>query len=275
MQIHSISKILALPLIVMASIIMFISYNQRTESSILIFIPVVLLVVLYVFHGPLDHWWLTKFPLSLDPKLKLWLSKHYPFYQNLDADGRKKFEYRLVLYLEGRLFQSVGSELKSVPEDIKCMVAAHAIEISFHSEDYLIGDIDRIYLYKHPFPSPNFPFLHTVELNLEDGVVLLSLEQLANAILFPSDYYNIAYHAYVEGFIGTNTNITFPNCEDTWSEVEKVSGWSQSVIKAQTGLENISLLHVHLVLFFSKRNYYKTLLPDLYQTFNQIFKIES
>ncbi|MBK8348424.1 MAG: hypothetical protein IPL08_12655 [Saprospiraceae bacterium] len=132
-------------------------------------------------------------------------------YQQLHESDRSKFEYRMTLYIEGRLFSSVGSELRDVPEDIKCMVAAHGIEMCLGIDDYLIGDMDRIYLYKHPFPTPDFPFLHTVETNIEDGVIILSLEQLTNAVISPETHYNIGYHAYAEAFIGTQKrhNLSF------------------------------------------------------------------
>ncbi|MBL0099828.1 MAG: hypothetical protein IPP49_07025 [Saprospiraceae bacterium] len=40
------------------------------------------------------------------------------------------------------------------------------------------------------------PFSAYNETNIEDGVIILSLEQLTNAVISPETHYNIGYHAY-------------------------------------------------------------------------------
>ena len=274
MHIHSISKVLALPIVLAAIIILYLGPNRTSETSIFIFIPVILLVVIYVFHGPLDHWWLSKYPLKFDPLLKVWLEKYFEPYKYLDEDHKKVFEYRLTLYMAGRLFQSVGAEMREVPEDIKCMVAAHGVLLGLGNNDYLIGDMDRIFLYKHPFPTPDIPKLHSVEVNSEDGVIILSLEQLTNAVLYPTDYYNVGYHAYAEAFVATQKDIIYPDVTDSWDIVNKISGWDEFAILKQTGLDQINLLHVHIALFFSKPYQYKLNAPELFEKLKLIFKIK-
>jgi len=271
MQIHSISKVLALPIVLLAVAIMYFSYNKYHFVSVWIFLPVALLVAIYVFHGPLDHWWLGKFPLKFDPKLREWLAKYFEPYNKLSDDKKSLFEYRLTLYLEGRLFQSVGAELREVPEDIKCMVAAHGVIIGLAHKDYLIGDMDRIYLYKHPFPTPDMQFLHNVEVNAEDGVIILSLEQLTNAVLHPDKYYNTAFHAYAEAFLITQKNITYPDVSDTWQIIEKISSWDQDNILNQTGLKDVNPLVVHIALYHSMPEMYKSISPELWEKWRHIF----
>jgi hypothetical protein len=175
--------------------------------------------------------------------------------------------------MAGRLFQSVGAEMRDVPEDIKCMVSAHGIFVGLCNEDYLIGDMDRIFLYKHPFPSPEMPFLHSVEVNAEDGVIILSLEQLTNSVLYPTDYYNVAFHAYAEAFVATQKDIIYPDVTDSWAIVYKISGWDETSILKQTGLQQISLLYVHITLYFSKPDQYKMTAPELFEKWKSIFKI--
>lgn len=271
MHIHSISKVLALPIVLAAIIILYLGPNRTSETSIFIFIPVILLVVIYVFHGPLDHWWLSKYPLKFDPLLKVWLEKYFEPYKYLDEDHKKVFEYRLTLYMAGRLFQSVGAEMREVPEDIKCMVAAHGVIIGLAHKDYLIGDMDRIYLYKHPFPTPDMQFLHNVEVNAEDGVIILSLEQLTNAVLHPDKYYNTAFHAYAEAFLITQKNITYPDVSDTWQIIEKISSWDQDNILNQTGLKDVNPLVVHIALYHSMPEMYKSISPELWEKWRHIF----
>ena len=251
---------------------LYYGWSSGNHLSVYIVIPVALLVALYTFHGVIDHWWLTKYPVPFDPKLKEWLSNHFPPYQTMDDDLRHRFEYRLGLYLNGRLFQSVGKEMRDVPEDIKCMVAAHGVNMTLGMEDYLIGDIDRFFLYKHPFPSPRFPFLHNVETDTEDGVIILSMEQLVNAVIKPDLYYNTAYHAYADAVMYVNKKTDFPVFpEYTWTDLENISGWDKASICRQVGFENLPLLIVHATLFFTFPEKYKMQLPEYYDRLSLAF----
>jgi len=274
MHIHSVSKVLGLPVILLALGILYQSWNTNSQLSVYLVIPAALVVVLYVFHGPIDHWWLSRFPVPFDPRLRDWLDKYFEPYQKFNGDDKKKFEYRIMLYLNGRLFTSVGSEMRDVPEDIKLLVASHGVHMCLALDDYLIGDMDRIFLYKHPFPTADHPYLHNVETNIEDGVIILSLEQLTQSILHPENFYNTAYHAYAEAFIGINNAIDFPFCSETWDQLEKVSGWSKDVLYQQIGLKQPDLLAVHITLFFSKSKKYKNIFPENYTKWSEIFKQE-
>lgn len=245
------------------------------DTSWLIFVPVTLLVVLYVFHGPLDHWYLTKFPPLIDPILEKWLYSFFKPYTAFSESVRKRFNDRLMLYLDGRLFYSVGQEKHSLPEDIKCMIAAHGIHMSLGFEDYLIGDMDRIFLYKHPFPSPAHPALHNVEIHVEDGVILLSLEQLQGAILYPEQHYNTAYHAYAGAILATNPEINQELIPDDWSLVERISGWNSESIISQIGLPNVSAKVVVVVLLFSMPEKFISIAPELFHTIRDVFRLDA
>ena len=272
MRIHSITKTLAFFLITIAIYIFYVNYDDPFQDKGYIFIPVILLVVLYVFNGPIDHWWLEKFPVKFDKKLDAWLTQYFKPYASMNDELKTKFQNRISLYIEGRMFQSVGSEMNDVPYDIKGMIAAHGVFMTLQQEDYLIGDTDRIYLYKHPFPTPDHQYLHNVEFNMEDGVIILSLEQLTNAVLSPDKFYNIAYHAYAEAFLATAKEMLSDQMgEDSWPALERISGWSQSDILDQTGLKDVQLLPVHIVLYFTFPDRYRAILPRQYNDLHRIF----
>jgi len=272
MQIHSLSKVLGLPIVISAVLIMYYSYNQRTDTSVYIFVPVVLLVTLYVFHGMIDHWWQTKFPIKLDDRIIKWLETYFKPYQVMNVDEKLKFENRLSLYIEGRLFAAVGSERGNVPEDIKAMVAVHGVHLGMGLDDYLIGEYDRIFLYKHPFPTPMMQFMHNVETNAEDGVIILSLEQLTNAVLYPTDYFNTAYYAYAEAIITVRGIIGVPITLDKWDSIARITGFGHDTILAHTGLKELSSVAVHISAFLSHNVQYKSELPGEYNTIANYLK---
>ncbi|MBK7220216.1 MAG: hypothetical protein IPH94_02420 [Saprospiraceae bacterium] len=147
MKIHSFSKVLALPLVILTGYYLYLLFQPGVSNTVSIFIPVILLTFLYVFHGQIDYWWMQKNPPELDVKMKEWLSTYLPYYNSYSEIRRKEFENRLVLYVEARSFQSVGTtELRAVPFDLKNIIASQAIRLTIAQKDFLIGDMDRIFL---------------------------------------------------------------------------------------------------------------------------------
>ena len=274
MRIYSLSKVLSLPLILAAGYIIYYHFTgYNSEYSILIMIPALLLVVLYIFHGQIDFWWLSRNPIPLDPKIKEWFKKHSPYYTNLTESERIQFEHRLNLYVEGREFKSVGtSELKDVPYDLKMIIASQAIMLTANHTDFLIGDVDRIYVYKHPFPSPQHKFLHTVETHVEDGIILLTSEYALPGISHQDQFYNIALHAFSEAFMEVHPDYDYPTVhQHGWEGIEKVSGLTKEKILKTSGYETLDLLVVHTVCYFDYTDLYKEQFPIEFQAFQSIY----
>lgn len=271
MKIYSLSRVLVLPVVLISSIFLYLDYEHSNSLSIWIIVPVLLLVALYVFHGLIDHWWLKKFPVPFDPKLKQWLERYFPFYGIMNDNARTKFENRMTLYHDGRLFQKVGSELGDVGEDIKCMISAHGLLMSMNDSDYLIGDMDRIFLYKHPFPTPMYPYLHNVEVNIEDGVLIFSLEQMTNSILFPKDYFNIAYYAYGVALSEISPKKYDVEVETSLDRFGEIMSITVETMLQQIGLQDVNYKAIHMSLYFSHHESYKKVYTNNAIIFDDVF----
>ena len=274
MKIYSISRLLSLPLILAVGYFLYLLFQPGSENTVFIFVPVVLLVTLYIFHGQLDFWWLKKNTPELDPKIKAWLKEYLPYYNAYTAAEKQEFEKRLVLYVEARSFQSVGSkELRAVPFDIKNIISTQVVRLMLGQEDFLLGDMDRIYLYKHPFPTPNQPFLHTVETDVEDGVLIFSTEQGLPGIVNPSMYYNIILHGYIEAFLSMKSSFQFTQIDQIgWEKLEQIEGINANLIQRTCGTPKIDLRVVNLVAFFEFSEQYLRLFPEAYRECRAITK---
>ncbi|MDF1698411.1 MAG: hypothetical protein P1U56_21350 [Saprospiraceae bacterium] len=272
MRIYSLSKVLALPVILLLFLILYLEYGLQVSTGYWILLPAVLGVVLYISYGNIDFWFLKKFPVKLDKKVVDLLNQYIPFYRDLNAEDKKRYEAQLSTYISGRSFKSVGSELKNVPYDIRAMIATNAVQIAFYQEDILIGDFDRIFIYKHPFQSPKYKFLHTVETHAEDGVIIYSLEQLMPGITNPELHYNIGMHGYVEAFIKANPAAPFPpRLNADWFDVLAISGHSQKKILATVGFENVDMLVVLGTCYFTYPEEFKNRLPELNAELDVLF----
>lgn len=278
MRIHSISKVIAFPLLLATGYGAYRMFDHNYSDDFpYILIPVVLLTVLYISYGQIDYWWLQKYPIPLDDKIKKWLTDYLPFYNNLDLSNKALFDKRLSLYVEAREFKLIGNkELDDVPFDVKNILASQPVRLCLGLEDFLIKDLDRVYLYKHPFPSPRFQFIHTYETDVVDGVVILSLEQAINGIVQPKNHYNITLHAFAEAFIHLHPQYQYPEVESYgWDKINEFSGLKKDLILAICGYDSIDLLPVHIVAYFEFSEEYQRLLPNEFNTFQNIFNPKS
>jgi hypothetical protein len=127
-------------------------------------------------------------------------------------------------------------------------------------------------IYKHPFPSPKFKFLHTAETDIEDGVIIFSLEHAEAAFLQPEQFYNVAWYAYAEAFVKAYPNEDYPEIDDdTWSIIEKVQGLTQEKIMNTLGYESVDILPILISSYFYDAKKLASLNPTLHRSLQDIF----
>jgi len=263
-----------LPILILLIGILYLHYSMDAISGYWIALPVVLGAVVFVSYQEIDYWYISRNPIKLDAEVLNLLNKYVPFYRNLNNEEKEKYNLRLSRYISSRSFKSVGSELKNVPYDIKAMISTNAIQLAFYMDDYLIGDFDRIFVYKHPFGSPRYKFLHTVETEAEDGVMIYSLEHLVPGITNPDIYYNIGMHGYVDAFIKANPTAAFPpRLNADWYDIHAISGLSKKQILATTGYDSADLLVVLGTCYFTYPLAFEKRLPQLKKELDQLFEV--
>ena len=274
MRIYSLSKILGFPILIMIVGALYLEYVVRYSMGYWVLLPFFLAVLLIISSRYIDFWYLKKYPIKLDKEVLVLLEKYIPFYNNLDETEKGEYQIRLSKYISGRSFKSVGSEMKDVPYDIRAMISTNAIQLAFHQNDYLIGDFDHIYVYKHPFGTPRHQFLHTVETEAEDGMIIYSLEHLIPGITNPELYYNIGMHGYVEAFIKANPTAPFPpRLNADWNDILAISGLTQKQILATIGFENVDLLVVLGTCYFTYPDAFEKRLPNLNKELDILFHV--
>jgi len=231
-----------------------------------------LVVGLAIFFAKeeINYWYDEKYPPRLDHQITVWLENFFPFYNTLESDDRQKFETRLALYLNARSFHLMLKEKKSIPEDFKAIIAAHGIQMTLGQKDFLIGDYDRIICYNHPFPTPGNKFLHTVEVHHEDGLILLSIEQLMMSIGHPTKHYNIAYHAYAEVLL-----TLYPQLQKIEeAELQNLMTYDLGHIAHITGFENINPKTLSLAAFFIHNSEFKKHWPEQHSNYQEILNYD-
>ena len=276
MKIHKFSRIVALPFAIAAIVFVYFAFlNPKAMFLVWIIVPVIGMVLTYLFEPQIDFWWLERNPVDLDEKVVKLLHSLNPEYGKLSDHIRERYDNRLMLYVNAIDISSKGMERDfKVPEDIKYLIAQVPVMMTMNKSKFLLQPFERIILYKHAFGSPRFKFLHTAETFLEDGVIILSLQHAEAAFFNRSDFYNNVYHAFAEAYIKAYPKVDYPEFnEGDWQHFESVSGFSKDIIHKTIGFETLDALTVGLALYFSHNEPFKTYLPHQSKVFDKHFKM--
>lgn len=275
MRIHSFATLLAFPFFVLIAIILWNVYQKGdTNISYYLFIPVIILAIIYIMSPQINWWWWKKNPPTLDAPIVKWLDTYSPFYLSLPEEGKVNFRRRLKLFMLSKDFGFMGQERREMPEDIKGIMAHNAIQLTFGRDKFLFKDYERMVTYKHAFPSPQHKFLHTVETHKDDGVIIYSMEHLIPGMLRKGEIYNIGMHGFAEAFVNDHPKISFPSVEGvSWEEVEQVGGLSKEKIENTTGFETVDKLTVLITYYTDFYPRLQQVLPEVAHRLNLIFSL--
>ena len=246
-------------------------FYEAPEFAMYAIPPFLIAAVIFILSPQINWWWYTKNPPSIDSNLKTILQTRLPFYQNLSAADKKKFEERVTLFIMAKQFTpKIHDEL---PEDMKAIIASSAVMLTFHKEDdWLFDKFEQYIIYPHPFPTPQYEAWHICENYEEDGVMLFSAQHLLHGFFEPQKYYQIALHEFVNVFLDNYSGTKYPQFgEEYWADFEKISNFSEEKTKAYIGLQNINPAAVGTTLYFTHREIFAKILPKEFEVLEGIF----
>ena len=265
------TRILSIPFIIIALVLLFLTWEIDPGYSWYIIPPVLMLALIHVMGPQINWWWYRRHPPVLKPKIRMLIERHQPYYQRLAEPEQDRFRKRVALYMQANDFMPQGME--SVPEDLKAVAAACAVQLTFGHKDFLLPQFEHIIFYPHPFPSPQYPEnFHASEIFQEDGVILFSIEQLMPGFLRPFQYYNIGLHEYAKAIMASYPDIEYPDLPDhIWEALEQISGYSKAAIHRWINLKAIEPEAVAIVHFFTYPEAFQAAMPHLYEQYALVF----
>jgi len=267
------SKILAFVFALGALIFLYLAFKVDSSYAIYMVPFAVVVAVIYVLSPQIDWWKAQKKPPEIDARLRKLLHENFAFYHHLSVDGKQRFRDRMALFMLAHDYMPMAME--SVPEDIKGIVAANAVQLTFGQQDFLLEKFEKVILYPHPFPSPQFPeHLHASETYAEDGVVIFSIQHLMNGFLRPKQYFNVGLHEYAQVFMLSYPNLDYPEPgEDIWEKLEQIGGYDKEKLQDWLGLPSLNPLSISMVYFFTYPAEFRRLLPKLFEQYSELFNL--
>ena len=269
------ANILALPFVTAALVVLYLAWEVDSAYALWMVPFVVTGAIIYLFAPQINWWWYTRRPPEMKPALRALLERYSAFYQNLDENGRKRFRDRIELYKMGTDWMPMAWEDDALPNDVKAVLAAHCVMLTWNMEDFLLSKFERIIVYPYPFPTPNYAFAHASETHKEDGCILFSAEQVMRAFLEPGAWYQVALHEYGRAYTLSYPEKDYPQFdhENVWDKLEAASGMPKEHIDSLVGIPVTLPLPVAIHHYFRFPDGFREHLPEAAEAFDKIFKV--
>ncbi len=154
-----------------------------------LFYEVMKVTFLYFFGDEVNRHYLFK---KLKPAYKTAISRDFSYYKKLNRENREIFERRLQKFIDMKEFVPKGG-LKEVTDDMKALIGASAIQITFGLPSIYLEHFDQILVYPDTYLSTITDHYHKGEVN-SVGIIVLSWSNFVKGYLDDSDGRNLALH---------------------------------------------------------------------------------
>jgi len=134
------------------------------------------------------------FKKSLSNTEKDYLLSHFKFYRNLNAKRKTYFEHRLVVFRNKKEF--IAREDFIITDEVKLLVSATAVMLTFGMKNYLIKSIKRVLIYPKAFYSTINDKNHKGEFNPNLEAIVFSWEDFLKGYEIDNDNLNLGIHEF-------------------------------------------------------------------------------
>lgn len=131
---------------------------------------------------------------KLNPSQKLILLHQFPFYAQLNSRHKTYFEHRVASFIVDKHF--IGREGLQISEEMKVLISATAVMLTFGFRDFYIGLISKIFIYPDEFYSNTNQQYHRGEFNPKLETLVLSWKHFKLGLDNSTDNVNLGIHEF-------------------------------------------------------------------------------
>ena len=132
---------------------------------------------------------------TLNPKQKLILKNQFIFFDKLDKQHKRYFEHRVASFIKDKDF--IGRGGMEITNEVKVLIAATAIMLTFGFRDFYIGLINKIVVYPEIFFSKINQEYHKGEFNPKLKTLVISWKDFKLGYKTTKDNINLGIHEFV------------------------------------------------------------------------------
>lgn len=207
----------------------------------------------------------------MDTSIEHILSSNIPYYQKLPTTEKPKFVERVASFIERKEFE--GRQGLVVTDEMKAVVAASAVQLTFGMNEYYFPHFSKILLFPQSYYNRLTQQQHKGEVNFS-GLIALSWKDLKEGFEKPYDNYNLGLHEMAHAlcfdkFTNHEIDNFFEHYFDKWEiiaqdEYKRVKENHESFFRKYAGTNKMEFFAVCIEYFFESPEQMKKELPELY-----------
>lgn len=262
--------IFAITLLFLAiALVLVYKFDGRWYMAIVPF--AVTTISLLILKTPIDKYFFRYQEVGIDEKVFNMLQIEYPMISTFSPSETKEFITRMFHFLYDRDAYMITEETEELQLYHTAIIGAPAVIMSIKQKHDQAKDINRIAAYGHAFPSPKMKFLHSAEYDAEDGVMIVSLEQMDGSLRKPESIYHIVFHIWSERYLLKNPG--FPKLPiDFGDKISTLFGFTKEKIDQLLGYEVTNYEAIALTAFYTRKENLRVLHPQFYSEIDRYRK---
>lgn len=233
-------------------------------------------IILFFFKDQLARLLLFR---NLNARSKDFLQKYFLYYRNLSAKDKQLFERRVQKFMDMKEFVARG-ELKEVTLEMKTLISASAIQITFGLPAVYLRKFYKILVYPNDYYSTITQRYHRGEVNTR-GFIVLSWSNLVAGYANNSDGRNLglhemahalkivdAFHSEEQDFFDQKTFIQFINYAR--EEMQRIEMGYESFFREYAATNDHEFFAVAVENFFERGFEFQAYHPQLYTLLGEL-----
>lgn len=239
------------------------------QIILLIIVVIALLKILFEFLKGLGYIDLSSIPHQI--KVDEFLTLNSPYYKKLNKDERKRFLYRVRLFLQNKTF--VGKKGFRMSDNVKLLISAASIQITFGLDNFLIPRFRTIFVYPEAYFNNNTKQYHKGEIN-RMGAIVLSWKHFLEGFNDYSDKLNVGLHEMAHALQFTIIDSNYENFQlnnyleeitkISSTEIEKIKNNEHHFFRSYASQNKHEFFAVAIEHFFEAPEQFNQELPELY-----------
>jgi Mlc titration factor MtfA (ptsG expression regulator) len=199
------------------------------------------------------------------------LANQFAYYDKLPEKQKIKFILRLRKFISEKKF--VGRDELEVTEEMKILVAASAIQLTFGLDNFVLSRFHTILLFPASFYNKRNDAWHMGETN-PGGIIVLSWQDLREGFSRKDDTYNVGLHEMAHALelqylLKDDYDYFFGNYFAKWShlaesEFQNLQDERESFFRKYAGVNRMEFFAVSVEYFFEASEEFKARLPQMY-----------
>ncbi len=209
----------------------------------------------------------------IKPRYKRVLEQYSDFYQMLPPKKKKLFEGRVQHFINIKEF--IPRRIQKVTEEMKALIAASAIQITFGLPKIYLSHFKRILIYPDDYYSTINKVYHKGEVNPRAKLIVLSWRHFVDGYIDKTDGINLGLHEMahalrLENYIMNDEYQFFNESDlDLWNflarkEIKAIRSGEVSMFREYGATDEEEFFAVVIENFFERPRMFSDYCPDLY-----------